>query len=210
MSSHPTRRPAQPIRFHSFALSGHCHRVALFLSLLDLPHETIEVNLPGGEHKQPAFLAKNPFGQVPMIEDGQRVIADSVAILVYLAAEYGNGEWTPVNSQEAAEQQRWFAQAAGPLAFGAAAARVHKLFKTPLDFASAQARAHGLLRVMNAHLDKQDFLIGNRVSLADLAHYAYVARAPEGDIALDDYANVRCWLQRIESLPRFVAMPKSV
>lgn len=210
MSSASSRRPAQPIRFHSFALSGHCHRVALLLSLLDLPHETIEVNLPGGEHKQPTFLAKNPFGQVPMIEDGDRVIADSLAILVYLATEYGNGEWTPANTLEAAEQQRWFSQAAGPLAFGAAAARVHKLFKTPLDLTVAQTRAHGLLRVMNAELGKRDFLVSNRVSLADLAHYAYIARAPEGGVALDDYANVQRWLARIENLPRFVSMPKSI
>lgn len=210
MSQTTPRRPAQPIRFHGFALSGHSHRVALMLSLLDLPHETIEVNLPGGEHKQPPFLAMNAFGQVPVIEDGDRVIADSLAILVYLAAEYGNGEWTPANAVDAAAQQRWFSQAAGALAFGAAAARVHKLFKTPLDLVAAQTRAHGLLRVMEAHLDKQDFLVGPRVSLADVAHYAYVARAPEGDVSLADYANVRRWLERIERLPRFVAMPKAV
>ena len=210
MSSTSPRRAAQPIRFHSFALSGHCHRVALLLSLLDLPHETIEVNLPGGEHKQPTFLAKNPFGQVPMIEDGDRAISDSLAILVYLAAEYGKGDWTPANALEAAEQQRWFSQAAGPLAFGAAAARAHILFKAPLDLALAQTRAHGQLSVMNTHLATQDFLVGNRVSLADIAHYAYIARAPEGGVALDDYANVLRWLARIESQPRFVPMPKSV
>lgn len=203
------RRPAQPIRFHSVALSGHCHRVALLLSMLDLPHETLSVNLAAGEHKQAAFLAMNAFGQVPVIEDGDRVIADSNAILVYLATEYGGAAWLPANAIEAAEQQRWFAQAAGPLAFGAAAARVHKLFKTPLDLPLAHARAHQLLRVMDGHLATRDFLLGARVTLADLAHYAYTARAPEGEVLLDDYGNVRRWLARIESLPGFVPMPVS-
>ena len=52
------------------ALSGHCHRVELFLSLLKLPYELVDVDMAAGEHKSPAFLAKNAFGQVPVIEDG--------------------------------------------------------------------------------------------------------------------------------------------
>ena len=62
--------PARPIRFYRFALSGHSHRVELFLSLLGLPVEPVDVDLVGRAQKKAEFLAKNPFGQVPVIEDG--------------------------------------------------------------------------------------------------------------------------------------------
>ena len=78
-----------PIKFYNFPRSGHAHRVELMLSLLDLPTETIFVDLAQGAHKQPEFLALNAFGQVPVIDDQGTVLADSNAILVYLAQRYG-------------------------------------------------------------------------------------------------------------------------
>ena len=203
------RSPARPIRFHRFALSGHCHRVELLLSLLELPVEPIDVDLGAGAQRTPAFLALNPFGQVPVIEDGDRVVADSNAILVYLAAEYGGGRWLPSSSQALAELQRWFSVAAGPLAFGAATARVHHVFKRPGDVTPARQRAHTLLSSMDAVLAQRPFLLGAELSLADVANYAYTAHAPEGGVRLDEYPHVRAWLARVESTPRFVAMPRS-
>src|SRR5262245_50810905 len=82
-------RPTQPLRLHRFLLSGHCHRVELLLALLELPCELVDVDLPHQEQKSARFLALNPFGQVPVLEDGERVLADSNAILVYLASAYG-------------------------------------------------------------------------------------------------------------------------
>src|ERR1700743_901611 len=76
-------RPAQPIKLRGTPLSGHAHRVELFLSLLNLPYEYLPVDLAQGTQKQPAFLALNRFGQVPVIEDGDVLLADSHAILVY-------------------------------------------------------------------------------------------------------------------------------
>jgi glutathione S-transferase len=111
-------RPSQAIRLHRMALSGHCHRVELFLSLLRLPHELIDVDLAAGEHKSPAFLARNPFGQVPVLEDGDVTLADSNAILVYLEGRYAPGAWLPKEPLAAARVQRWLSVAAGPLAFG--------------------------------------------------------------------------------------------
>ncbi len=69
--------PAQAIRLHRLALSGHSHRVELFMSLLGLPFEIIDVDMLAGAHKKPDFLAMNPFGQVPVIEDGDVTLADS-------------------------------------------------------------------------------------------------------------------------------------
>lgn len=198
----------RPIRLHRFALSGHCHRVELLLSLLDLPVERVEVNLAAGEQKAPAFLALNPLGQVPVIEDGALTLADSNAILTYLATRYGGARWVPATSELLAEQQRWFSLAAGPLASGPAAARAHVLFGSPVDLPATQARAHALLRFMDGQLANRDFLVGGELGLADVAHYAYVARAPEGGVPLDEYASVRAWLGRVEATPRFVAMPE--
>ena len=200
-------RAKTPIRFHRFAPSGHCHRVELLLSLLELPVEIIDVDFLGGEHKTPRFLQLNSFGQVPVIEDGGVVVADSNAILVYLASRYGDERWTPASPALVAEQQRWFSVAAGQVAFGPAAARAHFLFGRALDLPAAQTRSHALLRLLNAHLAERAFLLGDALSLADVSNYAYIARAPEGGVALDEYPHVRNWLGRIESTPRFVPMP---
>lgn len=200
---------ARPIRFHRFALSGHCHRVELFLSLLELPFERVDVDLAGGEQKTPRFLALNPLGQVPVIEDGGLTLADSNAILTHLALRYGGRRWLPGAAEELVEQQRWFSLAAGPLAFGPAAARAHVLFGSPADLPVARARAHALFRFMNAHLSARAFLVGAELGLADVAHYAYVAHAPEGGVSLDEYPHLRAWLARVESTPRFVGMPRA-
>ena len=90
-----TAAPTRPIKLYRFALSGHAHRAELFLSLLRLPFESIDVDLTKGEHKRPEFLAMNPFGQVPVIDDGGNIVADSNAILTYLALCYGDASWLP-------------------------------------------------------------------------------------------------------------------
>lgn len=197
--------PNQPIKLHRFALSGHCHRVELFLSLLGLPWQAVEVDLPGREQKTPAFLALNAFGQVPVIEDDGIVVADSNAILVYLARRYGDSTWMPADPAGAAAVQRWFSVAAGPLAYGPAAARVSRLFRNK-DDTDAVARSHEMLAVMEGELAKRPFLAGAAPSVADIANYTYVAHAPEGGVDLVGYPFVRDWLARIESLPGFVPM----
>lgn len=201
--SHPSR----PIKLHRMALSGHCHRVELFLSLLKLPFEKVDVDLAAGEHKGAAFLALNPFGQVPVLEDGDVVLADSNAILVYLEGRYAPGQWLPREPIAAARVQRWLSIAAGPLAFGPAAARVIELFRRPEDPAQAVARAHQLFQVMEKELGKQPWLAGANPTMADVAHYSYVKRAPEGRVSLQGYPSLRAWLQRVEALPGFVPMP---
>lgn len=202
-------QPARPIRLHRMALSGHAHRVQLFLSLLGLPYEVVEVDLRAGAHKRPEFLRMNCFGQVPVIEDGDVTLGDSNAILVYLEGRYAPGQWLPRDPVGAAQVQRWLSVAAGQLAFGAAAARVIVLFKRADDPSAAIARANALLQVMDSELAGRPFLAGKEPTLADIANYTYTAHAPEGNVSLDPYPNVRAWLARIEALPGFVPMMKS-
>jgi glutathione S-transferase len=204
-----TTRPAHPIRLHRFSISGHCHRVELFLSLLGLSVELIDVDLKGGEHKRPDFLERNPFGQIPVIQDGEVTLADSNAILVYLERRYAPGQWLPQDPVGAAQVQRWLSVAAGPLAFGAAAARAIALFKRPTNPDDAIARAQALFKVMDSELSSRAFLVGDRPTLADVANYSYTAHAPEGGVSLLPYLHVRAWLARVEALPGFVGMVKS-
>jgi len=191
------------------ALSGHAHRVQLFLSLLGLPYEAVDLDLRSAEHKRPEFLRMNCFGQVPVIQDGDVTLADSNAILVYLEGRYAPGQWLPRDPVGAAQVQRWLSVAAGQLAFGAAAARVIVLFKRPDDPSPAIARANALLQVMESELANRPFLAGQVPTLADIANYTYTAHAPEGNVSLEPYPNVRAWLARIEALPGFIPMMKS-
>jgi glutathione S-transferase len=201
--------PRPPIRLYRMVLSGHCHRVELFMRLAGIPYEAIDVDLAKGEHKKPEFLALNPFGQVPVIEDGDVVLADSNAILVYLEAKYAPGRWLPRDPLGAARVQQWLSVAAGPLAFGAAAARVVQLFGRNDDCTPMITRANQLLAVMDPALSRSRWLAGPEPTLADIANYSYVAHAPEGNVSLEPYANVRSWLSRVESLPGFIPMPQS-
>ncbi|WEL54459.1 glutathione S-transferase [Pseudomonas kermanshahensis] len=197
------------IKLYNFPKSGHAHRIELMLSLLNLPTELVFVDLAKGEHKQPAFLALNPFGQVPVIDDNGTVIADSNAILVYLAKKYDNGTWLPEEPEAAARVQRWLSVAAGPLAFGPAAARLVTVFGAAFNTDEVIGRAHTLLKVIDAELAKAPFLTGSEPTIADVANYSYIAHAPEGNVSLEPYANVRSWLARIEALPGFVPMPRT-
>ncbi|EAQ46966.1 Glutathione S-transferase-like [Roseobacter sp. MED193] len=194
------------LRIHSFPLSGHAHRVELFASLAGIAHEVINVDLAKGEQKGEAFLALNPAGQVPVIEDGDTVITDANAILVYLARKYAPA-YLPSDPVAEAEVQKFLTLAAGEIAFGPAAARLINVFNAPLDAAFCKTVAERVLGKLEAHLEGRDFLVGTTPTIADVAIYSYVAHAPEGDISLAPYANVRRLLANIEGLKGFKPMP---
>ncbi|MGL6242578.1 glutathione S-transferase family protein [Pseudomonas sp.] len=200
----------QAIKLYNFPRSGHAHRVELMLSLLQLPTEVIFVDLAKGAHKQPDYLALNPFGQVPAIDDQGVVLADSNAILVYLAQKYGNGRWLPADPVGAARVQRWLSVAAGPIAFGPARARLITVFGASYNAEEVIAYSHTWLKVINQELAATQYLVGDEPTIADVSAYSYIAHAPEGNVSLDDYANIRAWLARIEALPGFVGMPRTV
>ncbi|WP_434654484.1 glutathione S-transferase [Pseudomonas sp. R3-56] len=199
-----------PIKLYHFPLSGHAHRVQLMLSLLELPVEVNFVDLAKGAHKQADFLAINPFGQVPVIDDNGVVLADSNAILVYLANKYGDGRWLPTDPVGTARVQRWLSVAAGPLHAGPATARLITVFGASHNAEDVIARSHNLLKVIDQELSNSAYLVGDIPTIADIAGYSYIAHAPEGNVSLQDYAHVRAWLARIEALPGFVGMPRTV
>jgi glutathione S-transferase len=199
-----------PITLHGFPLSGHSHRVQLALSLMGLPHQVLQVDLQNGAHKSPEFLKLNPFGQVPVLDDDGTTLFDSNAILVYLATKYdADRRWLPLEPKGQADVQAWLSVAAGQIAFGPAAARLITVFGAKRDAQEVIDRAHALLKVMDAQLAKRSFLVGQGATLADIAGYSYIAAAPEGNVDLAAYPNVRAWLGRVEALPGFVPFPKT-
>ncbi len=194
------------IRIHRHPLSGHCHRVELFAALTGINYETVDVDLANGKHKEEPFLSLNPAGLVPVIEDESKVVADSNAILVYLARKYAP-DWIPADIEQEALVHKFLAFAAGELASGPCAARLITVFGADLDAARALAVSKRAFTYLEAYLDGKEWLVGDRPTIADVAFYSYTAHAPEGNVSLDEYPNVRALLARIEALPGFVAMP---
>jgi len=190
-------------------LSGHSHRVRLLLSLLNAKYDAVEVDLAASAHKSPEYLKLNRFGQVPVLVDGNDVIADSNAILIYLAKKLEESDWLPESPLPAAAVQRWLSVAAGEIAYGPAAARLITVFGAHYNAEEVIARAHSVLKVIDAELEGREFLAQRHPTIADVALYGYIARAPEGNVDLSAYRNVNAWLQRIEALPGFLPFTKT-
>jgi len=197
---------ANAVRIHHFPKSGHAHRALVFAKLAGIAHEAVLVDLAAGEHKTERFLGMNPNGQVPVVEDGETVVSDANAILVYLARKYAPN-WLPNDPLGEANVQRWLTLAAGEIAFGSCAARLITVFGAPLDADFAAATAAKAMQKLEAGLDGRDWLVGKRPTIADVAAYSYTAHAPEGNVSLEPYPNIRAWIARFEALDGFVAMP---
>lgn len=197
--------PTPDITLYGLRLSGHSHRAELFLSLLGLPYRFVTALPP-----TPELLRLNPLGQVPVLTDGEAVIPDSNAILVYLAARYAPGSpWMPADPLGAAAVQRWLSIASGEVRTGPALARLMVVFGAEADRAVVHATAARILAFMDDHLAERPFLAAAHPTLADIACYSYVAHAPEGGVSLAPYGAIRAWIDRIEALPGFLAMPAS-
>src|ERR1700678_1363914 len=193
------------IILHGTELSGHTHRVELLLRMLGLPYRFEKA--AADVRRRPEFRQLNPLGQVPVLQDGDLTIADSNAILVYLARRYApDSAWLPADPVGSARLQRWLSIAAGELRFGPAAARIIALFNPQADPKRAIAIAHQLFPVMDAHLTGREFLAAEHPTLADIACYAYTAHAPGGGVSPEPYPAIRAWVARVEALPRFKPM----
>lgn len=197
------------MKLYYHPISGHSHRARLFLSLIGASFDAVVIDVPGGEHLTPAYRTMNRFSEVPVLEDEGQFISDSNAILVYAARKFGKNDWLPEDPAGMARVQRWLSVAAGQIAFGPAAARLITLFNANFRPDEVIARAHAILALIEAELDGQQWIAADRPTVADVALYSYIARAPEGNVDLAAYANVCAWLARIEALPGFVEFAKT-
>jgi len=198
------------MKLYHYALSGHAHRAALFLSLVGVEHELIEVDLASDAHKKPEFLSLNAFGEVPVLDDDGTIIPDSLAILVYVARKIGPSHWLPSDPIDEAQVQRWLSVAAGKIAYGACAARLITVFGASFHPEEVIGRAHVTLAVMEKILESQHWIAATQEpTIADVALYSYVERAPEGNVDLSGYPKIRAWLHQIETLPGFVPFQRT-
>ncbi|MEL6157785.1 MAG: glutathione S-transferase [Cyanobacteria bacterium J06623_5] len=198
------------LKLYGHPFSGNAYKVKLLLAMLGLEYENIDVALEKGEHRQPPFLALNPFGQVPVLADGETVIADAQAILVYLARQYGGEQserWLPLSPVSMAEVMRWLSTTAGEVRQGPESARLYHLFKvSTIDIDGTMQKASFILKQLDQHLAQQDWLACGHPTIADIAVFPYVALSADGQIDLSLYSHVVAWIERVKQLPKFVGM----
>ena len=195
------------MKLYDLELSGNCYKVRLFAALAKIPLEMVPVDFMGGEHKRPPLTNLNPWGELPILEDGKVVLRDSQAILVYLAAQYGDENWLPRDATGLGEVMQWLSTSANELQNGPCAARLADKFGYAIDKANTLERAARILPLIEAHLAAHQWLALGRPTIADCAVMPYVALAPEGGISLEAYPNIRQWIARIKALPGFIPMP---
>lgn len=195
---------------YSMQRSGNSYKVRLALAQLALDYKLVEVDILQGESRTPEFLAKNPNGQIPLLEVApDRHIAESNAILWYVA---GGTPLAPEDRIGRAEALQWmfFEQHSLEPNIGAA------YFWLALVKGGRDLQRHALddwmengyhaLGVMEAHLARYPFFVDGRYTIADIALYAYTHVAESCDFDLTPYPAIRAWLARVASEPGHVPM----
>jgi glutathione S-transferase len=195
------------MKLHDLDVSGNCYKVRLLCALLDVPVEIVPVDFMGGAHKRSPLIDLNHFGQLPVLEDGDLVLRDSQAILIYIARRWGGEDWLPVDAAPLAQVAQWLMVAENEIARGPNDARLHDKFGTELDVVAAREKAKRILTIMDRHLSGRDWLALDRPTIADIACMPYVALGYEGGVTLEPYPAVAAWVERTKKLPRFIGMP---
>ncbi|WP_161563968.1 glutathione S-transferase family protein [Cupriavidus lacunae] len=187
-------------------LSGNCHKIRLLLSMLALPYESRFTDVINHATKTEEFGTLNPLRQIPILMDGDYVVQDSHAVLVYLAEKYG-AEWSGVDAPERARVMEWLSFSANEIGNSLQPARVYYLLDEMIDIERATNSGLRVLKVLDERLAMRDWLALDRPTIADLACFPYVALSREGRLPLDDFANVCGWIERVMALPGFIEMP---
>lgn len=195
------------MELYEFAVSGHSHKIRLFLSLLKVPYQSVPLNAAKMEHKAESFLKMNPFGQVPVMKDGETILWDSQAILIYLARKYATPDWLPLDAVGLARVMAWLSVAANEVSRGPGTLRVHYKFGRAIALEECVQITDSLLKILEQHLKTNQWLAADHITIADIAVYPYIALAPEGKVDLTPFPAVCLWLGRIQALPNYVGMP---
>ena len=195
------------MQLYDLELSGNCYKVRLFAALANIKLELIAIDFLAGEHKSPALLALNPFGELPILDDNGFILRDSHAILIYLAGKYAGEAWWPSAPKLQAEVSQWLFTSANEIQHGPCAARLVDKFNNDLDKELALLRTEKTLDLIEKHLKQHRWLAIQRPTIADIAVFPYVALAAEGGIDLSPYPQINAWINRIKALPNYLAMP---
>ncbi len=195
---------------YSMQRSGNSYKVRLVLAKLRIPYRLREIDILKGDSHTPEFLAMNPTGQVPLLEvEPGRYLAESNAIIWYLA---GGTTLAPDDRIQRATALQWmfFEQHSLEPNIGAA------WFWLALQKGGRELQQHALedwmeeghraLGVMDKHLKQQRYFVDNRLTVADLALYAYTHIADRCDYDLGGFPYVRAWIDRVAAQPDHVTM----
>ena len=191
--------------------SGNCYKARLMLSLLGLEYENIEVHRVGKGRNilPPDFERLNPLRQLPVLVADGRPYWGTIAILVYLARQYGGAGWLPLDAAGEAEVTQWLSLAQNEIFYGLGRARSMRAQRWhgygTLD--EAHAIAQVALRVLEGRLGEHAWLAQERHTIADVACYSYTVFAPEGGVSLKGFPAVRAWFSRIQALPHYLPPP---
>jgi glutathione S-transferase len=197
---------------HEYAASGNCYKVRLTAALLGLPLERREYDILKGETRTPRFLAEvNANGRIPVLQVEDRFIPESNAACFYLA---DGSALIPEDRFDRADMLRWmfFEQYnhepnVATLRFWIAFVGEAKLSEPQrAQMPAKRAAGEAALKLMDEHLAARDVFVGTRLSLADVALYAYTHVADGAGFDLSDYPNVGRWLQRVRREPGWIAM----
>lgn len=189
--------------------SGNCYKIKLLTALLPIKHEWISVDILANDTKTDSFLKKNPNGKIPLLELGDgRCLSESNAILNYLAA---GSEFDRVDAFENAKILQWqFFEQYSHEPFIAVARFIAKYLELPDDrrseYEAKQTGGHKALSVMETQLVNTPFLVGDKISVADISLYGYTHVAHEGGFELDQYPAIQQWIARIRAVPGYVGM----
>lgn len=202
---------------YSFSESGNSYKVRLLASILHIPLKVVELDFIGDEQHSSSFLSINPRGEVPtlVLDDANKTaLTDSAAILTYLAGSSPSSGYWSTDILEQAQIVDWLAFSASWVQYGVFTARAIVSFQGPYNglgtrtgvgaLEEAQKRGHTSLKILDGRLEKRDWLTLDRPTIADIAVFVYVALAPMGDVSLEEYRNVRAWIERVKNLEGFI------
>ena len=185
-----------------------CRKVVAGFKLMGADFEESKVDYFAGGHKQDDYLAINPNGELPALVDGDMRLWESNAILVYAAEKDRNTDVYPTDPKVRADIQRWLLWEAGKWFNACYVYLVENVVKPltgsepdPAVLAAHAPTFHQLAGMLEARLSGQDWLCGPRVTLADIAVAAPMHLHGYQKLPLEDYPNLRRWMDRIESLP---------
>lgn len=189
--------------------SGNCYKIKLLTSILNSKHDWVDVDILANETQSDSFLNKNPNGKIPLLElDDERCISESNAILNYLSS---GTELEGNDSYENAKIQQWqFFEQYSHEPYIAVARFIAKYLGLPADrkseYEAKQTGGHKALAVMEQQLSNSNYLVGNKLTAADISLYGYTHVAHEGGFDLHDYPAIKQWINRIKSHPRYIDM----
>lgn len=188
---------------HCFAESGNAYKAALMLSLSGTDWEARFVDYFNGEHRTPAYLAINEMGEVPALQHNGLTLTQSGVILDYLAER--TGRFGPVDHEERREILRWLLFDNHKFTSFTATYRYQMTFVEKPDpglLEFARGRMLGAMGVVDQRLADHDFLLGKRMTIADISLAGYMYLADEfGMTGFPDHPNLRAWAERIAAMP---------